>query len=57
MAAQTAAEANVGQLVLTHISPRYAPGNNVSPNDLLAEARAIFPNTLLAKDFLRLEIK
>ena len=25
MAAQTAAEANVGQLVLTHLSPRYAP--------------------------------
>jgi len=57
MAAQTAAEASVGQLVLTHLSPRYAPGNPVNPDDLLAEAKAIFPNTLLAKDFLRLDVK
>ncbi len=57
MAAQTAAEASVGQLVLTHLSPRYAPGNRLTPNDLLNEARAIFPNTLLAKDFLQLDIK
>ena len=57
MAAQTASEACVGQLVLTHLSPRYAPGNRLTPNDLLNEARAIFPNTLLAKDFLQLEIK
>ena len=57
MAAQTAAEANVGQLVLTHLSPRYAPGNAVTPEDLLKEAQAIFPNTSLAKDFLTLEVK
>lgn len=57
MAAQTAAEAAVGQLVLTHLSPRYAPGNRVTPNDLLSEAQSIFPNTLLAKDFLKLEVK
>ena len=57
MAAQTAAEACVGQLVLTHFSPRYAPGNEISPNDLLNEAKAIFPNTLLAKDFLQIDIK
>ncbi len=57
MAAQTAAEASVGQLVLTHLSPRYAPGNRLTPKDLLAEAQSIFPNTLLAKDFLKLEIK
>ncbi len=56
MAAQTAAEAKVGQLVLTHLSPRYAPGNLLTQNDLLSEARAIFPNTLLAKDFLKLEV-
>jgi ribonuclease Z len=56
MAAQTAAEAGVGQLVLTHLSPRYAPGNAVTPDDLLAEARAIFPNTILAKDFLCLDV-
>tara|TARA_Y100001968_G_C19454366_1_gene771502 strand:+ start:26629 stop:27522 length:894 start_codon:yes stop_codon:yes gene_type:complete len=57
MAAQTALEAKVGQLVLTHLSPRYAPGNDVTPNDLLNEAKSIFPNTLLAKDFLQLDIK
>jgi len=57
MAAQTASEACVGQLVLTHFSPRYAPGNQISPNDLLNEAKAIFPNTLLAKDFLQIDIK
>ena len=57
MAAQTAFEAGVGQLILTHLSPRYAPGNVLSPNDLLNEAKAIFPNTLLAKDFLQIEIK
>jgi ribonuclease Z len=57
MAAQTAAEANVGQLVLTHLSPRYAHGNAVTPEDLLKEAQAIFPNTCLAKDFLTLEVK
>ena len=57
MAAQTASEAGVKQLVLTHISPRYAPGNVISPNDLLEEAKAIFPNTLLAKDFLQIDLK
>ncbi len=57
MAAQTASEAGVGQLVLTHLSPRYAPGNRLTPNDLLNEAKAIFPNTLLAKDFLQIDIK
>ena len=56
MAAQTAAEAGVGKLVLTHLSPRYAPGNPVTPNDLLREAQAIFSNTILAKDFLSFEV-
>jgi ribonuclease Z len=32
------------------------PGNPVTPDDLLEEARAIFPNTLIAKDFLTLEV-
>jgi ribonuclease Z len=31
-------------------------GNTVTPDDLLEEARAIFPNTLVAKDFLTLEL-
>ena len=57
MAAQTAAEAGVGQLVLTHLSPRYAPGNPVTPDDLLSQARAIFPETVLARDFLSLDVK
>jgi ribonuclease Z len=56
MAAQTALAAGVKQLALTHLSPRYVPGNPVTPDDLLAEARAIFPNTLLARDFLSLDV-
>jgi ribonuclease Z len=56
MAAQTAAEAGVRQLALTHLSPRYAPGNAITADDLLAEAQAIFPNTVLAKDFMTLEV-
>ena len=56
MAAQTALAAGAKQLVLTHLSPRYMPGNPVTPDDLLEEARAIFPNTLIAKDFLTLEV-
>jgi ribonuclease Z len=56
MAAQTALEAGVKQLVLTHLSPRYMPGNAMTPDDLVAEARAIFPATRIAKDFLSLEI-
>ena len=57
MAAQTAAEAGVKQLILTHLSPRYAPGNRLSPKDLLKEAQSIFPNTLLAKDFLQINVE
>ena len=56
MAAQTALEAGVKQLVLTHLSPRYMPGNPMSPDDLLNEAKAIFANTLVAKDFLSLDV-
>ena len=56
MAAQTALEAGVRQLVLTHLSPRYVPGGAVGPDDLLAEARAIFPATELARDFLCLDV-
>ena len=56
MAAQTALEAGVGQLVLTHLSPRYVAGNPTTPEDLLAEARAIFPATEIARDFLTIEV-
>ncbi len=56
MAAQTAALAGVKQLALTHLSPRYVSGNTITPDDLLDEARAIFANTLVARDFLSLEV-
>ena len=56
MAAQTALEAGVKRLVLTHLSPRYVAGNAMTPDDLVAEARAIFPETLVARDFLSLEV-
>jgi ribonuclease Z len=56
MAAQTALMAKVQQLILTHFSPRYAPGNATQLKDLLAEARAIFPNTEMAHDLWTFEI-
>lgn len=56
MAAQVALEANVSQLIMTHFSPRYAPGNTIVLDDLLTEARAIFPNTIMAHDFFTHEI-
>ena len=51
MAAQVALTAQVKLLIMTHFSPRYAPGNALQINDLLEEARTIFPNTKLAYDF------
>lgn len=51
MAAQTALAAGVRQLIMTHFSPRYAPGNSIVLDDLLTEAQAIFPNTVMAHDF------
>jgi len=56
MAAQVALSAQVKQLIMTHFSPRYAPGNAIQPSDLLNEARSIFPNTIMAKDFLTYDI-
>lgn len=56
MAAQVALSAGVKQLIMTHFSPRYAPGNSIVLDDLLKEARAIFPNTEMAYDFLTHEI-
>jgi ribonuclease Z len=56
MAARVAQEAGAKQLLLTHISPRYVTGNPIEPQDLLREARAIFPNTEMAHDFLTVEI-
>jgi ribonuclease Z len=52
MAAQTAYSAKAHQLIMTHFSPRYAPGNPIGLKDLLEEARAIFPQTCMAHDFM-----
>ena len=57
MAAKTALLSNAKKLVLTHISPRYTPKSLVKPIDLLNEAKQIFPNTFLAKDFLSTKIR
>ena len=56
MAAQVALNAQVKQLVMTHFSPRYAPGNSIQLNHLLEEAKTIFPNTILAHDFMSIEV-
>lgn len=50
-AASLAAGANVGQLVLTHISRRYRE------RDVIAEARSIFPNTIVARDFDAFQVR
>jgi ribonuclease Z len=55
-AARVAREAGVGRLVLTHFSARYATDDQIGFDALLAEARAIFPATELAADFLTVEI-
>jgi ribonuclease Z len=49
-AAQLARDTNVHQLVLTHVSRRYREAA------VLDEARDIFPNTLVARDFDHLRI-
>jgi ribonuclease Z len=56
MAAQTALAAGAHHLLMTHFSPRYAPGNSIELGDLLQEARAIFANTNMAYDFMIYEI-
>ncbi|NEP13267.1 MAG: ribonuclease Z [Symploca sp. SIO2C1] len=56
MAAQVALSAGVRKLIMTHFSPRYAPGNDIVLDDLLQEARAIFPSTKLAYDFMTYDV-
>jgi ribonuclease Z len=52
-AAKLASRAGVRQLVLTHISSRYSDDTS----RLLQEAKAYFGRTLVAEDFMKLEIK
>ncbi|NJN96270.1 MAG: ribonuclease Z [Anaerolineales bacterium] len=49
-AAHLAREAGVQQLYLTHISRRYRE------QDVLDEARAVFPQTIVARDFDRIKV-
>jgi ribonuclease Z len=51
MAAELAVKANVRKLIITHISRRYRE------KDVLKEAQAIFPNSVVARDFDSFQIK
>jgi ribonuclease Z len=50
-AALVAKKAQVKRLVLTHISARYG-----DPEVLLNESRKIFPDTVVAEDFMKIEV-
>ena len=50
-AAELAKQARVKQLILTHLSRRYRE------RDILSEARAIFPNSYVARDFDTYQVK
>jgi len=49
--ARLAADMGVGKLILNHVSRRYRD------DDILAEARSVFPETFLANDFDRFEVR
>jgi ribonuclease Z len=51
-AAEVARQAGARRLVLTHISPRYTR----DAPELLAEAKAVFPETVIARDGLTLDV-
>ena len=51
-AAEIASRANVDKLILTHISPRY-----VDDKEFEREAREIFDNSLVARDFMKIEVR
>ena len=44
---------NYKSLVLTHLSSRYEGNSEI----LLEEAKKIFPNSILAEDLMRIELK
>ena len=50
-AAELAREAGVGHLILTHLSRRYRE------RDVIAEARAIFPGAIVARDFDHFQVR
>lgn len=52
-AANQALKMNAKQLLLTHISSRYQDNATI----LLEQAKEIFPNTVLAEDLLKIELK
>lgn len=56
-AARVAREAGARRLAVTHVSPRYAPGNAYEISTLVRQARAVFPATTLAEDFMTIEVE
>ncbi len=56
-AANVAKLACVKKLALTHISRRYQENGDDTTSSLLGEATAIFPNTVLAYDFMTIEVR
>jgi ribonuclease Z len=52
-AAEMAQKARVKQLILTHISARY---DDKQAAALQAEARVVFPETIIAKDLMKIDV-
>jgi ribonuclease Z len=55
-AAEVARRAGVARLVITHFSARYQQSSGETVDDLLAEARAVFPSTDAAHDLMTVAI-